>query len=213
MIRRARPHDRATVEVLLRLADLPLDGVAENFEDFVVAETKGAIVGAAGLEVYGYNGLLRFSRGACGTTSCWHRKASRRCGMQARSGPFGTRALFADYDGRGLFRRARLHPRASRTHSRDGAGVAGVCRALSSVRDGAVNCSPSHGSMVAFRNESLGIVNVTCPSLLLTAPANTSTQRSPFSRKERLSSGTRRGLGSQASTCPVLPTRLPKSSV
>jgi N-acetylglutamate synthase-like GNAT family acetyltransferase/SAM-dependent methyltransferase len=60
-VRVVRPADLGGVQALLRAADLPVDGVADQFEDgyVVVAEADGAIVGAAGLEIYGGYGLLR----------------------------------------------------------------------------------------------------------------------------------------------------------
>jgi amino-acid N-acetyltransferase len=59
-IRRAKNADLEAVSALLETAKLPLDGVAESFENFVVAEGNWIdIVGAAGLEVYGRFSLLR----------------------------------------------------------------------------------------------------------------------------------------------------------
>ena len=59
-VRAARPSDLAAVESLMRAADLPVDGVADQFDDgYVVSEWDGSIVGAAGLEIYGGYGLLR----------------------------------------------------------------------------------------------------------------------------------------------------------
>jgi amino-acid N-acetyltransferase len=59
-IRRAKNADLQAVSALLETAKLPLDGVAESFENFVVAEGNWIdIVGAAGLEVYGRFSLLR----------------------------------------------------------------------------------------------------------------------------------------------------------
>jgi N-acetylglutamate synthase-like GNAT family acetyltransferase/SAM-dependent methyltransferase len=53
-------EDRAAVEGLLAGAELPTAGVTDQFEHaFVVAETDGEVVGAAGLETYGAHGLLR----------------------------------------------------------------------------------------------------------------------------------------------------------
>src|SRR5262249_23894012 len=59
VIRWARAVDRATVEVLLASARLPLDGIADHFAGFILAEDAGEIVGVAGLEVYQEYGLLR----------------------------------------------------------------------------------------------------------------------------------------------------------
>jgi amino-acid N-acetyltransferase len=59
LIRTARPEDRKAVEVLLRAARLPLEGVAEHFDTFFVVEGGDEIVGASGLELYGLDALLR----------------------------------------------------------------------------------------------------------------------------------------------------------
>ncbi|HEX3534065.1 MAG TPA: arsenic resistance N-acetyltransferase ArsN2 [Gemmatimonadaceae bacterium] len=58
-IRNATGADLPAVENLLATSDLPLDGVRENFSDFVVAEDRGAITGAIGLEKFGSVALLR----------------------------------------------------------------------------------------------------------------------------------------------------------
>ena len=58
-IRNATDADLPAVEDLLATSDLPLDGVRENFSDFVVAEDRGAITGAIGLEKFGSVALLR----------------------------------------------------------------------------------------------------------------------------------------------------------
>ncbi len=58
-IRRARLGDLQAVQSLLTDAALPLTGVADHFDSFLVAEYDHEIVAAAGLEVYGQWGLLR----------------------------------------------------------------------------------------------------------------------------------------------------------
>jgi len=58
-IRPARPEDCGAVIALLETAALPFAGVEDWIENFVVAEQAGRIVGVAGLEVYGRDGLLR----------------------------------------------------------------------------------------------------------------------------------------------------------
>jgi len=59
-IRPARAADHDEVEALLRRAELPPDGLDEQFGDaYAVAEAEGRIVGAAGMEVHGDAGLLR----------------------------------------------------------------------------------------------------------------------------------------------------------
>ena len=48
------------VEVLLRSADLPVEGLADHFPGgYVVVEQAGRVVACARLEVYGRSGLLR----------------------------------------------------------------------------------------------------------------------------------------------------------
>ena len=59
MIRAAQLHDRESVEALLTDEKLPIDGVADHFSSFFVVEAGGKIVGAAGLELYGKDALLR----------------------------------------------------------------------------------------------------------------------------------------------------------
>src|SRR5262245_2388401 len=61
VLRPATPGDLMAVRALLRDAKLPADGVEDQFgEPFVVAvRREGRIVGAAGLEVHGTEGLLR----------------------------------------------------------------------------------------------------------------------------------------------------------
>jgi amino-acid N-acetyltransferase len=58
-IRGATSRDLDAVESLLSTSQLPLDGVKENFSNFVVAEDKGRIAGAIGLEKFGSIALLR----------------------------------------------------------------------------------------------------------------------------------------------------------
>lgn len=59
-IRPASAGDRDEVEGLLRRMGLPPDGLDEQFGDaYAVAVADGRIVGAAGVEVYGRDGLLR----------------------------------------------------------------------------------------------------------------------------------------------------------
>ncbi len=58
-LRSARSADLPQVLSLLNGAGLPTAGVAEVFSHFVVAESEGRLVGAAGLEIYGASALLR----------------------------------------------------------------------------------------------------------------------------------------------------------
>ena len=58
-IRSAGSADRGRVCDLLTGAGLPLDGISEKLEHFLVAEADGRIVAAAGLEQYDDSVLLR----------------------------------------------------------------------------------------------------------------------------------------------------------
>lgn len=56
---KAEPKDLNTVLALLADASLPKEGVAEHFQDFLVARAKGQVVGSVGMERYGQSALLR----------------------------------------------------------------------------------------------------------------------------------------------------------
>ena len=56
---RVKPEDLDAVLALLSEASLPLDGVAEHFANFLVADLGDSIFGTVGLEVYGRSALLR----------------------------------------------------------------------------------------------------------------------------------------------------------
>ncbi|MCI0570668.1 MAG: arsenic resistance N-acetyltransferase ArsN2 [Myxococcaceae bacterium] len=58
-LRPARAADRPKVEALLVASGLPLDGLEDHFENFVVAVAGDELVGAAGLECHGQDALLR----------------------------------------------------------------------------------------------------------------------------------------------------------
>jgi amino-acid N-acetyltransferase len=58
-LRPASASDLARVEQLLTASELPLEGVKESLQDFIVAEAGGDIVGVAGLEVCRGDALLR----------------------------------------------------------------------------------------------------------------------------------------------------------
>jgi N-acetylglutamate synthase-like GNAT family acetyltransferase len=58
-LRPARASDLPSIERLLTTSQLPLAGVADSLPGFVVAESDGAIVGTAALEVCCDNALLR----------------------------------------------------------------------------------------------------------------------------------------------------------
>lgn len=58
-IRSARPADEPAILTLLEAAHLPTDEVGEWLPHYVVAEEAGRVVGVAGLEVHGEDGVLR----------------------------------------------------------------------------------------------------------------------------------------------------------
>jgi amino-acid N-acetyltransferase len=58
-IRNATNADLPAVETLLSASDLPVAGVRDNFSSFIVAEDRGEIAGAIGLEQFGSVALLR----------------------------------------------------------------------------------------------------------------------------------------------------------
>ena len=69
-IRSARDEDLSAVETLLSENQLPVQGVRENFSNFLVAEEGRRIVGAIGLESFNSVALLRsaaVSEGVRGT--------------------------------------------------------------------------------------------------------------------------------------------------
>ncbi|MDX1566516.1 MAG: arsenic resistance N-acetyltransferase ArsN2 [Longimicrobiales bacterium] len=58
-LRPAMESDLPAVLTLLADSGLPSAGVEESFGSFVVAETEGRLVGVAGLEIHGPDGVLR----------------------------------------------------------------------------------------------------------------------------------------------------------
>lgn len=58
-IRNASDADYTAVATLLQSASLPVEGVAEHFQRFLVAENDTGIIGAIGLEMYADTALLR----------------------------------------------------------------------------------------------------------------------------------------------------------
>ena len=55
----AKPHDLPEALDLLRRSQLPTQGVVEHFGNYVVVRDEGHLVGLAGIEIYGSDGLLR----------------------------------------------------------------------------------------------------------------------------------------------------------
>jgi len=59
VIRQAREEDVAAIQRLLRNSNLPADDAGEHWRTFLVAVSRGEVVGTVGLEVAGSSGLLR----------------------------------------------------------------------------------------------------------------------------------------------------------
>lgn len=59
LLRPASNRDLPAVEALLKESELPLTGVKEALNSFVVAESDGDLVGVAGLEICRNDALLR----------------------------------------------------------------------------------------------------------------------------------------------------------
>ena len=57
--RYATKKDLPEVEDLLRTCELPVEGVREHIDRYLVSRDSGGIIGCAGLEHYGKVGLLR----------------------------------------------------------------------------------------------------------------------------------------------------------
>lgn len=57
--KRARLKDLKGIIALLRSYDLPIDGVAENIDHFLVLREGREVIGCIGVEIYGDDGLLR----------------------------------------------------------------------------------------------------------------------------------------------------------
>ncbi|MHA2113580.1 MAG: GNAT family N-acetyltransferase [Candidatus Hodarchaeales archaeon] len=56
---KAIEQDLAEVFTLLKLVDLPVEGVKEHFNNFFVVKKEKTIVGCVGIEIYENVGLLR----------------------------------------------------------------------------------------------------------------------------------------------------------
>lgn len=80
------PADAEAILALLSESDLPADGVIEGISSFFVADLRGLVIGTAGLETHGHDGLLRsvVVREGMRGRGIGHRLASRVIGA-ARS--------------------------------------------------------------------------------------------------------------------------------
>ena len=92
-IRPATADDAELVRALLRACGLPVDGVPADLESLFVASVDGRIVGVAGLELHGRDGLIRSV--AVAPQFRDHNLASRLCtAVENRAERIGVRRLF-----------------------------------------------------------------------------------------------------------------------
>jgi N-acetylglutamate synthase-like GNAT family acetyltransferase len=94
MIRPAEPQDLPAVLALLAEATLPIAGVAEHFDSFLVDDDGGRIVASAGLERHGEVALLRSLAVASGSRGTGRGAALlRRALSEVADRPEGVYAL------------------------------------------------------------------------------------------------------------------------
>ncbi len=58
-VRKAKKQDYDILADVLHKTQLPIDGVADHIENFLIAESKGNIAGMIGLEIYPPHALVR----------------------------------------------------------------------------------------------------------------------------------------------------------
>ncbi|MFW9831740.1 MAG: arsenic resistance N-acetyltransferase ArsN2 [Candidatus Thorarchaeota archaeon] len=61
-IRTAKPEELSSVQLLLQLVELPIEGIKDHFSDFLIAlseDLNSLLIGCVGLECYGVSALLR----------------------------------------------------------------------------------------------------------------------------------------------------------
>ena len=82
MLRPARPSDLSAITELLAEFELPIRGVVDFLDNFVVVELEGKLIGVGGIEIHGHDALLRSlavspEHQHCGiaTTICDHLEA------------------------------------------------------------------------------------------------------------------------------------------
>ena len=71
LLRAAKEDDRARVLALLEATALPIEGVAEHFDSFIVAASGTVVVGAAGLELAWRRRALAIGRHRAGRAEEW----------------------------------------------------------------------------------------------------------------------------------------------
>ena len=58
-IRLAKATDYEQIKLLLQSVNLPIEGVHENMNNFLILENNSQLIGTVGLELYGDKALLR----------------------------------------------------------------------------------------------------------------------------------------------------------
>jgi N-acetylglutamate synthase-like GNAT family acetyltransferase len=93
LIRAAAASDTRAILDLLSACRLPLDGVPDEASLLLVAEQGGRVVGTAGLELHGADGLLRSVAVSPGSRG--KRVAGRLCdALELRAPSLGARRLY-----------------------------------------------------------------------------------------------------------------------
>ena len=59
MLRPARPSDLSAISALLNEFGLPIQGVVDFLDSFVLVELEGRLIGVGGVELHGHDALLR----------------------------------------------------------------------------------------------------------------------------------------------------------
>lgn len=59
VLRKATPEDYALIANLLKKVNLPVQGVQEHLDNFIVLTDDESLIGTGGLEIYGDKALLR----------------------------------------------------------------------------------------------------------------------------------------------------------
>jgi amino-acid N-acetyltransferase len=92
-LREAEPEDSSRIRALLSECRLPIDGVPEDAALLLVASHCGQVVGVAGLELHGHDGLLRSVAVAPGMRG--RKIADRLCDeIEARAPAVGARSIY-----------------------------------------------------------------------------------------------------------------------
>jgi amino-acid N-acetyltransferase len=138
-LREAEPEDIGSVLELLRRCGLPTDGVPDEAEALLVAREDGRVVGVAGLELHGGEGLLRSV--ATAQEFRGRRVASRLCDeVEKRAHSLGVTRLYLLTETAEAFFAKRGYRRVER---------ANAPRGIASSKEFATLCPVSSALMVS----------------------------------------------------------------